>query len=1207
MTQTTALTQQDIKIYPSERLTDTADGGGLMRGTPLTGADNELFPPVSDKDRTLGAFNARLVYAGVTTQNQEVLYGAHHIISTPPTAPNTSFVLFAATKWGETRAEILQRIEAFNVRTIESRMTMLSTQSMRSRIIQAYQRPEEPLPQVGDVYCLDQSARGYPQHEEYIQVIKVESENRTFYDPQTQKEFVRAVVKMEISSPLTADYIGVDYPSITGGGAPCKIRETGVADAGKYYGVKPLSAAIQAQAMKLSVPSLMEKLVPTAQVETSLLDLTAAGQQQILIRSGRENEKSVSIYKNNYVFSETTFYFGSAILPGSIYTTYGYYGNYTDDGAGTLYRNGNIVAGTVDYARGTLTISTGYPNGFETIRASPAAVPLQVSDTASIAISINSRSYNYVETITPPPTPGSLQVSYRAQERWYDLRDDGTGTLSGLSAAYGSASVNYKTGTVALTCGEMPDVGSEILLTWTTTAEYTNRANTTPKAGIILQLSQQHIAPNTLQLSWSGGTAQDDGAGNITGNFSGTIDYRTGQIKLNPPSNLDVWEITANYSHGEGLHKTFNAPLRNGTGQVTLDLNQINIKPKTFRMRWNLLIEDYSHLSYGAIYTRKVDPYQDAHDDGAGKVVSADGVEFGTIDYVTGVITFNPDTTVKIPKATYSKAKVGTEIMSRSGFVHGIDTQEVRDVYRNVFTGYEYIPAGASMPIDDSAVVDTWYRADGTDDAFTEVVRSDKYTIDLLPNVSDAVTAGSVNITVGNRTYVDRRGDLYYDIDPNTGAGTLGGSIDYSLGIATLDNYRGSTNIRVNALVSELGVKPVDEVTFRTPSAPIRPQSLVMTATTAAGKALQIRADAHGEIDGNGFSGHIDYETGVVRCRFGEWVDAAGKENEPWYNVNAVKDGKIFKSEHVIASSINYSAVAYSYLPLDSTQIGINSVRLPTDGRVPIFRRGDMIVIGNRQKQGIGSAHTGGQIVQLNRTNLDRICVLDADGKNVNAEKYTVDLSAGTLTWADPLDLSEYQMPLTVHHAQEEENRVVAVDISGELTLQFPVSRDYPQEDTYVSSALVGSDLQVRVSPPWAQKNWNNVWVDNISSDVILARLNVKDYPIELRNDGAISERWAIVFRTDTQFRLYGETLGLVLESDTLTDLAPINPATNQPYFTLPHLAFGGGWSNGNTIRFNTMASIMPVWILRAVQPSSQRQQGKDGFTQCLRGNTIDL
>ena len=53
------LTQQDLRIYPSQRLTDTPDGGGLMVGMPLTGADNELFPPVSDLDRTINNLTDR--------------------------------------------------------------------------------------------------------------------------------------------------------------------------------------------------------------------------------------------------------------------------------------------------------------------------------------------------------------------------------------------------------------------------------------------------------------------------------------------------------------------------------------------------------------------------------------------------------------------------------------------------------------------------------------------------------------------------------------------------------------------------------------------------------------------------------------------------------------------------------------------------------------------------------------------------------------------------------------------------------------------------------------------------------------------------------------------------------------------------------------------------------------------------------------------
>ena len=68
-----------------------------------------------------------------------------------------------------------------------------------------------------------------------------------------------------------------------------------------------------------------------------------------------------------------------------------------------------------------------------------------------------------MQTINPAPAPGSLQVSYRAQGRWYDLRDNGTGALRGISAAHGSGAVDYRSGTVTITCGELPDVGSEIL------------------------------------------------------------------------------------------------------------------------------------------------------------------------------------------------------------------------------------------------------------------------------------------------------------------------------------------------------------------------------------------------------------------------------------------------------------------------------------------------------------------------------------------------------------------------------------------------------------------------------------------------------------------------------------------------------------------------------------------------------------------------
>lgn len=362
----------------------------------------------------------------------------------------------------------------------------------------------------------------------------------------------------------------------------------------------------------------------------------------------------------------------------------------------------------------------------------------------------------------------------------------------------------------------------------------------------------------------------------------------------------------------------------------------------------------------------------------------------------------------------------------------------------------------------------------------------------------------------------------------------------------------------------------------RTEAAPVKPESFTVYAV-ANGQTVSGRADADGRITG-GITGSIHYETG-------------------FYQITA--------SDGLIAETLRYNAVTQDHIPLDSSIIGIDSVRLPADGRVPVFRKGDMIVIGNRLKQDLGQTFTGGQTVALARQNLDRACLLDAQGKHVSAEKYSIDLAAGKLTFAEPLSLAGHTLPLTAVLAWEEENRITAADVSGRLKLQTPLTRDYPQEGTYVSSALVGGDLLVRATEPFAQKTWDGVWAEAVRGDPILARLNTANYPMALKSNGAVTERWLIRFTGESTFQLYGETLGLVVQGDTVTDLAPPNPATGKPYFTLPAAAFGGGWSAGNCVRFNTYGTPMPVWILRSVQPSAARQTEKDGFTACLRGNTV--
>ena len=1191
----TKINRSDLQFFPSERLTDNDDGGGMPLGTAISGESNELFNPISSIARVNGGFYARLVYMGVLRIDDEPLIGSFAAITKPPNDLTVSYLLFRATKFGELRNEILKRIEAYSVGTIESRMTLLSTQSQYSKLIQAYQRPGEPLPLVGDVYCLRQDKATFPDHEQYIQVTRVTSEDRTFTNKQSGKDFVRTVVQMEISSKLEADFIGADYPDESYIDNPCKIRETSIADAAQYYGIKPLAEAIAKDSQTLRIPSLMDKIVPTNQIETKLLDLTAAGQRQSLFdgaRNGADGIVTLAINKSHNAGTISNIYLGNDAMPSSVVIETSL-GQATDKG-GTLTLNEKSI-GAIDYGRGEAIINDPtFTSYITSIKFRPAAAELKVADTARINIDVNNSGSSHSLTIDPPPAVGSLMMSFMAQGRWYDLRDDGTGALRGASQAHGSGTINYVTGTASISTGELPDIGSAILLAWSTRARYFNRSGGATKAQMLLQLAND-ADPGSIALAWNDGaakTATSDAAGNITGAWTGYYNDVTRQIRINADAGFNhptgVLDIAVSYSKGVKTEMKFIAPLRDGTGKVTVDLGDKPIKPNTFRLRWNLLIEDYD----SSVKTL-VDPYKTVRDDGNGNLLDETGVNVGTINYTTRKATFTPETTVMIPKTIYKTVRIS------------------QNSTRELFDRFEYVPAGAFMPYDESGLVEVWFYDTTAQTTTTEQLTSGNIEIDLLPTFAEVVAPSSLNLQWGDSTYFDKQGTIYTNLNPNNGSATVAGTMDYSTGRVILKDWdwvNGAPPVIVS-LATSIDGNPVDAVTFRTPSAPIRPGSLQVRATAVDGTKVNGKANFGGVIATPNMTGKVDAEYGVADLRFGAMVTAAGKESEPWYSAAAVVDGMIWQPKHVFAETITYNADAYSYLPIDSNVVKIDTVRLPQDGRIPIFRRGDTIIIGNRQTEHIGSAHTGGQTVQLARTMLDRIGIADADDKPINAELWDYDLAAGSITWKTPLDLSMYKMPLKVLHAHEERNRILKADIDGTLTLIFPIKRDYSIEDTYVSSVLIGGDLQVRVSIPFTQRNWNNVWSNEPVDDQLLNKLNLKDYPMVLTDDGAIQERWMIKMTGTAQFELYGETLGFVMRGDTLTDLAPINPATGKPYFTLPKQAFGADapWASQDIIRFNTWGTLLPVWVLCAVQPNPNPPTGTDGYTMCLYGDTTEI
>ncbi|MCS4534237.1 hypothetical protein [Neisseria montereyensis] len=1179
MTKTTRLTQQDLQIYPSQRLTDTPDGGGLMVGKPLTGEDNEIFPPISDVDRTMGSFDARLLYPGVLRPDAEPLYGSHFIISEPPKADNVSFLAFKARNYGESRAEIMPRIEAYSVPTVESRMTLLGRHMAGIRMIQAYQRVEAPLPTVGERYCLEMRETSGSKNiirYQYFRISDLEHEIRTFEIPLPGggiKEIQRRVLKMEIYNPLSDDYNGTAYPVEGYAGNGVAILETQVADSATYYGVRPLAQALNKGALELRVDTIYEKLVPTSTVETPYVDQypvsaeawVPAGSERVIFKS--EGSVSGNIWLEH------------PVIPGTVKIQ-----GWEDDAQGRLIKDGAIV--NIDYKRGLIVDMP--PSYALTVTAVPGAAQKAIRNTTYIEIKDTNQGTQWAPLLQPAPLRGSLVVSFMSLGVWYTLRDMGDGILR--DNENNPCGTVEPTGSAVVSLPSLPDVGTNLVFAWSPVSDYTtfqaDKAGTDSVAqsvsGWATYPRQQagRIKPGTLTMNWNDGeakTATDNGTGKLTGHAEGDVLYDAGRVKVS--SGINASTVRINWQ--EYTDSPVTTALESST-QGTLRLSAGKTAPGSLNMKTVVRVSVSGvrrtriKIGAGPVFggyeyedtTRQSDSQSfvaEIGDNGQGGLVMGGKVLDGaSINYADGAIVL-PASAFKIAAYGYQDALAEIGAGAKKINIRGQE-YELDD-----FTATFVSATATVIPSETVRAVEK-----------TETVPTMSFNVLRGGYAGSRVVPDTWAFSAGDTKIIERGGQLYKNWDYQTGTGDLIGNLNTATGEIVMSDI--SINLVTVKIIAGIIGQPETKIgnfVGRTPAAPIKPESFTVYATETGSdgqvRTLTGRSNALGEIDGE-LKGKIHYETGFF----------------------SVEGGELFYPD-----TLRFNCVSQDNIPLDSSIIGIDSVRLPSDGRVPVYRKGDMIVIGNRIKQDLGSVFTGGQTVQLDRQNSDRIGLVDAKGKHVLADKYSYDLTAGTITFADPLDLSDYTYPLTAVQAWEEENRVMGVDISGTLKLQFPVGRDYPKESTYISSALIGGDLLVRATEPFSQQTWDNVWADDIRGNPILSRLDVKNYPIKLTSNGAITERWLLRFIGTDQYELYGERLGLIAKGDTLGDLAPTNPATGKPYFTINHLSFGGGWASGNCVRFNTYGTPTPVWILRAVQPTTVKQTERDGFSACLRGNTV--
>ena len=435
-----------------------------------------------------------------------------------------------------------------------------------------------------------------------------------------------------------------------------------------------------------------------------------------------------------------------------------------------------------------------------------------------------------------------------------------------------------------------------------------------------------------------------------------------------------------------------------------------------------------------------------------------------------------------------------------------------------------------------------------------------------------ALVPDGLTFNLGTELYTCRTGTLTRGWSVANGGADAAGQAGINGRVYVTPGPAASTNAitwRNAALSADVG-RLVSSGVFRTTQAPIKPG-----LTISAGGAPST-AGADGVISGPVLGGSVDVDRGLVR-----------------WQVNALQDA-------VAPGSVTYNAVYLRRTPLDSSLLGLDTRRLPIDGLVPIYRVGGQVLVHHTTITAVASASNGTQ-VNLGRTGLASAVLRKAGGTRVPDGQYTVNLATGQLTITSVAGIVSGDYPLQCEHRIQDDVLVLGADISGRLELASALSRAYPA-GTRVSSKLRKGDMFARVSLSFEQSSFNT-WSDVLQGSAPLANYNEVNNPILVTNAGAVTERWVAIFTNATTVRIIGERLGQVIAAaDIGQTIAPINPATGVPYFSINPLGWGSGWVNGNCLRFNTVSAAASVWVVRTTLPG-QATELTDRFTLAWTGD----
>ena len=633
----------NLVLYKSERLTDTSDGGGKYSGQiVLDGESNNLFPDVSELDRTMGRVSLRKIFAAVNNNDTESLIGSTVFISKNPDDPNVSALLFSTKSHTDTRDAAKNRLENYLAKGAQAVGSLLDTAYSGMKSFQVVMDKNETENSVGDTIVLVVNEGTVNEFAQYVRITSVETRTATLRVNNSNIEYKIATYSFQ--DPLSRDFVGVTASQWYNNVKPATtLRDSIVADAGVYNASVGLADDVAVGSFTVQAESIFSQLIPSSQAETPLLDLNAVSENPALIAG---NSGTITTQFTTNVNTAQALYLGSSVMPASVsFTLFGQ--NITDNG-GTLRTATGTQVGTIDYQTGRIvwTNAIGSGNATISITFKPASAPVQPFESYALPVTQSNQGTNWTGVLVPIPAPGALSVSFMAQGKFYVLKDNGTGRLVGANESFGSGSINYSTGSWLLTTGALPDVGTPILLQWGSPITTFARADlSVAPAGVDFQLFHNGIVSLTATWPLNGETktATVNSAGQFTGDATGFMTFNTGKGRLIPnklPQKNTVFTLTYNY--GEGKTQTLNNINPDSNQKLTFTIGTGSaIQPNSIELQIPVFEYETSLPDKFRIVTLFDVPI----DASTGNLVDSFGNIQGTIIYATGACEVTPTAT----------------------------------------------------------------------------------------------------------------------------------------------------------------------------------------------------------------------------------------------------------------------------------------------------------------------------------------------------------------------------------------------------------------------------------------------------------------------------------------------------------------------------------------------------------------------------------